>query len=167
MSKLEDIRKSVAENRARNNGQYVDESPEAIERRRKEIEQEEAEKREAERKEIERKNAEERKRQQEQERIRRAQAAAARTRKAIEDAGGTWEYKVVSLVDGDSGAIMPSDLEQEMNRLGREGWHLRCAYANEIGRNTSSTGMYGFSSGTNATVDQNVLIFERFIRLSD
>lgn len=80
---------------------------------------------------------------------------------------GYWEYKVLSLIDGDSGAIMPDRLETAINDLGLDGWRLRCSYANEVGRNSSSTGVYGVSNGTNATIDQNILIFERFVPLTD
>lgn len=51
-------------------------------------------------------------------------------------------------------------MAEQLNKLGREGWHLKCAYTNELGHNTTP----GFSGSTNATIDQNILIFERFIK---
>lgn len=77
---------------------------------------------------------------------------------------GYWEYYVLSLVD-ENGAISPETLTLRLNELGLLGWHLKCAYANELGHNTSSVGMFGISSGTNVTVDQNVLILERFVKI--
>lgn len=77
---------------------------------------------------------------------------------------GYYEYKAINLIDETSGSVNIDWLNERLNALGRQGWHLRCAYANEIGRNESSAGMGGFSTGTNATIDQSVLIFERFIR---
>lgn len=85
--------------------------------------------------------------------------------RAIANAGGYWEYKVVSLIDDNGGGISPAELESTMNSLGSYGWHLKVAYANELGRNSSSSGAYGVSSGTNATIDQNILIFERFVKV--
>ncbi|MBQ2061949.1 MAG: hypothetical protein II458_04665 [Oscillospiraceae bacterium] len=130
-----------------------------------------AEEEEKAKREAEKRAAQERERtRQEQARIRREraeQAAAARIEKAIKDAGGTWEYKVISLVDADSGSITPWELEQEMNELGKAGWHLRCAYTNEIGRTSTPGDAFGINPSTNATIEQNILIFERFIRLSE
>ncbi len=88
-----------------------------------------------------------------------------RDRQAVEEAGGYWEYKAVSLYDNDSGFIDAASIENTINDLGRQGWRLRCAFANEMGRNSSSSGVGGISSGTNATIDQNIMIFERFVRL--
>ena len=38
------------------------------------------------------------------------------------------------------------------------------AYANELGHNSTSGGFGGFSIGANSTVDQHILILERFVR---
>ena len=79
-------------------------------------------------------------------------------------AEGYYEYKVISLVDEDGGYIDIKQLTTNLNALGVEGWHLVSAYSNEIGHTSSSSGYGGYSTGTNATVDQNILIFERFVR---
>ena len=79
---------------------------------------------------------------------------------------GYYEYKVISLNDTDSGGIYPKTIEDTLNNLGLEGWHLRCAYTNELGKNSNSSGFGGFSTGTNSTIDQNILIFERFVRIN-
>ncbi len=76
---------------------------------------------------------------------------------------GYWEYKVVSLVDSDSGVDW-LEMQETLNELGMDGWHLISAYCNELGVNSRSVGFGGFTSGTNSTVDQNILIFERFNR---
>lgn len=78
---------------------------------------------------------------------------------------GYYEYKVVSLYDNSSGDVNPSNIEKTLNELGMHGWHLKCAYANELGHNSNSGRIGPFSSGTNATVDQNILIFERFVKI--
>ena len=85
----------------------------------------------------------------------------------LRDAGaeGYWEYTVLSLLDEDGGAISPGRLQESMNHLGLDGWKLCCAYANELGRNAHSSTAFGVSRQTNATIDQNILIFERFVRI--
>ena len=79
---------------------------------------------------------------------------------------GYYEYKVVSLNDDNAGGIYSSTIENTLNELGLDGWHLRCAYTNELGKNSNSGGIGGFSTGTNSTIDQNILIFERFVRIN-
>ena len=79
---------------------------------------------------------------------------------------GYYEYKVVSLNDNNAGGIYSSTIENTLNELGLDGWKLRCAYTNELGKNSSSGGFAGFSKGTNSTIDQNILIFERFVRIN-
>ena len=79
---------------------------------------------------------------------------------------GYYEYKVVSLDDDNAGGIYPTTIEDKLNELGLDGWHLRCAYANELGKNSNSGGYGGFSIGRNSSIDQNILIFERFVRIS-
>ena len=107
---------------------------------------------------------EEKKRDERAEELKRRAEEERKAADAISNAGGYWEYKAISLVDGDSGYILPDQLERNINELGRQGWRLRCAYSNEIGRTSQSSGAYGMTSGTNATIDQNILIFERFVK---
>ena len=83
---------------------------------------------------------------------------------ALKNAGGYWEYKIVNLLDQETGSIMPEQLEQTMNELGQYGWRLRCAYTNEIGRTSTPGGFFGLIPTVNATIDQNILIFERFVK---
>lgn len=78
---------------------------------------------------------------------------------------GYWEYRVISLSDTHDGSIDPQRICDLLNELGLDGWRLKCAYSNELGHNSSSGGMGGFSTGTNSTVDQNILILERFVRI--
>ena len=68
--------------------------------------------------------------------------------------------------DDNAGGIYSSTIESTLNQLGLDGWHLRCAYTNELGKNSNSGGYGGFSTGTNSTIDQNILIFERFVRIN-
>lgn len=75
-----------------------------------------------------------------------------------------YEYDVVTLVDDSSGALNVNKLQLVLTRYSLEGWRLVHAFTNEIGKQSSSYGAYGYSSGTNATIDQTILIFERKIR---
>lgn len=72
---------------------------------------------------------------------------------------GYYEYKVISLVDK-KGAVDTERLMNELNDLGLDGWRLQCAYTNEMGKDSLS--IAGF--GINSTADQNILIFERFVK---
>lgn len=80
---------------------------------------------------------------------------------------GYYEYKVVSLNDDNAGGINSSTIEDNLNALGLDGWYLKCAYTNELGKNSNSGGYGGFSTRTNSTIDQNILIFERFVRINN
>ncbi len=72
---------------------------------------------------------------------------------------GYYEYKVISIVDK-KGAVDTEKLMNELNNLGLDGWRLQCAYTNEMGKDALS--IAGF--GINSTADQNILIFERFVK---
>ena len=76
---------------------------------------------------------------------------------------GYYEYKVITVNDTKGGGTNVYALSAELNELGRMGWHLRSAYTNELGVNSTSVG--GF--GVNSTMDQHVLILERFIKFKD
>lgn len=75
--------------------------------------------------------------------------------------GGYYEYKVISLYDTATGSVDISQLTKTLNDLGMDGWHLVTAYSNELGQNATP----GFLKTINSTIDENILIFERFIRL--
>ncbi len=77
---------------------------------------------------------------------------------------GYYEYKVLNILDEKSGYVNIEEINNQLNFLGRQGWHLRCAFTNELGKNASSIGIAGVSLGTNSTHDQSVLILERFIK---
>ena len=84
---------------------------------------------------------------------------------------GYYEYKVISLSDigglfrSNSGRVDTEKMAQTLNELGMEGWHLVTAYSNELGKNALSGGAGGAMLGVNSTVDENILIFERFVKI--
>lgn len=84
---------------------------------------------------------------------------------------GYYEYKVISLQDigglfnSNSGKVDIEAMTQTLNELGIDGWHLVTAYSNELGKNALSGGVGGALLGVNSTVDENILIFERFVKI--
>ena len=83
---------------------------------------------------------------------------------------GYYEYKVISLSDvgglfnSNSGRVDIHKMTAVLNDMGIDGWHLVTAYSNELGKNALSGGSAGVMLGVNSTVDENILIFERFIK---
>ncbi len=77
---------------------------------------------------------------------------------------GYYEYTTLSLVD-DDGGLTTTQVTRLLNDYALDGWRLVSAYANELGHNSTSGGFGGFSTGTNFTVDQHILILERFVRI--
>lgn len=82
-----------------------------------------------------------------------------------------YEYKVVKLSDmvglfkSNSGQVDTVAMSQILNELGIDGWHLVAAYSNERGKNALTTGVGCVALGLNSTVDDNILIFERFVKI--
>lgn len=71
-----------------------------------------------------------------------------------------YEYDVVTIRDNKTGSTDIASLRVELEKRGREGWRLVNTFTNELGVNSSSFAGYG----TNATIDEVVLIFERCIK---
>lgn len=78
---------------------------------------------------------------------------------------GYYEYKTLSLSDNKGGGLSPEAISQELNAYALDGWRLVTAYANELGHNSFNSGFGGFSTGTNTTKDQHILILERFVKI--
>lgn len=78
---------------------------------------------------------------------------------------GYYEYTTLSLADDNGGALPVSRITGLLNEYALDGWRLVSAYANELGHNSSSSGIGGFSVGSNSTVDQHILILERFVKI--
>ncbi|MBQ8575797.1 MAG: hypothetical protein IJ447_07120 [Clostridia bacterium] len=76
-----------------------------------------------------------------------------------------YEYTTLSLVDDDGGGLTTSQVTRLLNDYALDGWKLVSAYTNELGHNSTSGGIGGFSTGTNSTIDQHILILERFVRI--
>ena len=81
-------------------------------------------------------------------------------------AEGYYEYKVISLLDmglfsGKSGRVNTAAMTQTLNELGIEGWRLVTAYSNEMSKHITHGDITAFQS---PSIDENILIFERFVK---
>lgn len=78
-----------------------------------------------------------------------------------------YEYCVEKIYDKSTGGTDERLLEDMLNAYAKNGWRVKNMFTNELGVNRSSTSMsyggFGTSSGTNATIDEVVIIFERCI----
>lgn len=77
-----------------------------------------------------------------------------------------YEYEVESVVDSSTGGINKNSLKNLLTRYASNGWRLKFALTNELGVNRTSIGYGGMSAGTNSTIDETLLIFERKVHTS-
>ena len=75
-----------------------------------------------------------------------------------------YEYKAITIFDK-NGVADVNKLTDTMNKMALKGWRLKTAVSNEVGKEAFALGLGGFTSGTNSTIDQTVLIFERKVKL--
>ena len=85
-----------------------------------------------------------------------------RTRQEIADTLGLEYDQVANWIKRNN--RKKRNLAQTLNELGIDGWHLVTAYSNELGKNALSGGAGGVMLGVNSTVDENILIFERYVK---
>lgn len=78
-----------------------------------------------------------------------------------------YEYEVVSVTDDVSGVLDIKRLSTILKMYASEGWRLKTTITNEIGKNTIGVAIGSVGTGTNATIDQTVLIFERRIETAE
>lgn len=75
-----------------------------------------------------------------------------------------YEYDVVIINDDSNGTINYNDIKTALMEYSNNGWRLHTIFTNEIGKESTSAGLGGFSSSTNATRNEIVMVFERCIR---
>ena len=85
----------------------------------------------------------------------------------IKELNDLYEYDVVSILDKEHGGVDTERLSEVIAYPASKGWRLVFAFPNEIGHDSSLSELAGVSIGINATIDQNVLIFERRIKRCD
>lgn len=74
-----------------------------------------------------------------------------------------YEYSVETIVDTDSGAVDTVALSNVLTQYASNGWRLKSVFTDEIGKNSNNSGVGGITSGTNATIEQVIMIFERCV----
>lgn len=81
---------------------------------------------------------------------------------------GEFEYKVITIPNADGGAVDAGKLQKILDAMSEAGWRLITVYSNELGKTSRTSSMSGFgtstTTGTNSTVCQDVMFFERRIR---
>ena len=75
---------------------------------------------------------------------------------------GYYEYEVIALQDEDGRVNIPK-LKDYLNNMGKNGWRVKCVTTNELGRESKSLGIGGFGGAVNSTVDETIIILERFV----
>ena len=85
--------------------------------------------------------------------------------KITDEINDTYEYKVISVKDNADGSCDTKKIENILFVYAGDKWRLHSIYTNEIGKVSSSSGYGGISSGTNATIDQTIIVLERLVRL--
>lgn len=71
-----------------------------------------------------------------------------------------FEYAVESIVDN-GGATNTRQMAALINSYAKQGWHVKTIFTNELGHNASSVSVGMVGSGTNYTVDEVVIVFEK------
>ena len=74
-----------------------------------------------------------------------------------------YEYTTARIIDNADGSTYQMQLQSVLMEYANAGWKLHSVITNEIGKNVSSVRIGGVTGGTNATMDEVILIFERMI----
>lgn len=78
-----------------------------------------------------------------------------------------YEYKIEVISDKNNGCVDLSTMQNRIKWYSESGWRLVSAFSSEVGKNTNQGGYGGFAIGTNSTIDETILIFEKPIFDSD
>ena len=129
-------------------------------------------------------SAERKRREEEEQRIRDAQERQRKESEAESKIKGSaintkaeqisknpvYEYATVVVNDDENGRIDVDYLNNILNEYASAGWKLHSILTNEIGKNRTSssvTTVMTVTTGTNATVEQTIMIFERCIKAEE
>ena len=77
---------------------------------------------------------------------------------------GYYEYSVTSLTD-ENGCVNIKKINDYLNEMGKQGWRLKCVTTNELGKEYRGVGFGGASTNINSTIEETILIFERFVEM--
>ena len=114
---------------------------------------------------------EERRKRQEEQRIRdeesrRKQEEAAKRKaeeveRKLQEINGTYKYIVETVRDNYDGSSNIDQIRLIIDLYSSKGWRLHTIYTNEIGKESSMSGIGGITSGTNATINETIIVMER------
>lgn len=71
------------------------------------------------------------------------------------------EYAVETVRDRENGGADETALSDVLAMYGEKGWRLKFCFTDEVGVESHSATVAGYTTGTNATINEIVLIFER------
>lgn len=74
-----------------------------------------------------------------------------------------YEYCTCVVYDKDTGSADIDQINAYIQRYAEDRWRVHSIFTNEIGKRSSSSGYGGISSGTNATIDETIILFERVV----
>ncbi|MDE5620451.1 MAG: hypothetical protein K2O29_08140 [Ruminococcus sp.] len=77
------------------------------------------------------------------------------------------DYEFECILDNRSGGTDFNNLAQVLRKRSAKGWKLVNTFTNEVGINSTSVTIGNYTGGTNATIDQVVMIFEHPISMTD
>lgn len=76
-----------------------------------------------------------------------------------------YEYMSLTYIDDRNGGLDVNEMITQLNEYSLLGWRLKTSITNELGKNSSGVGIGGFSSSTNATIEETILILERKVKI--
>ena len=75
-----------------------------------------------------------------------------------------YEYDYIVVPNKSDGSTDQENIREIITSHAMQGWRLVTMYSNEIGKNTIGVSVAGVGGGTNATMCEDVLVFERCIK---
>jgi len=75
-----------------------------------------------------------------------------------------YKYDLVKIPNLTNGESDIATIYKELSIHAAHGWKLHTIYSNELGKNASSVGAGGIPSGTNSTMCEDILVFEKKIK---
>ena len=75
-----------------------------------------------------------------------------------------YEYDVRYVIDQPTGEEDTETIKALMNEYAAKGWRLHTVYVNELGKSAVSMDIGETTGGSNSTIDQTILVFERVVR---
>lgn len=87
-----------------------------------------------------------------------------RKTKSEEISGYEYEYESVIVYDNYDGSADNVTINSVLTEYSINGWRLHTMYANELGRTSSGVSVLGIANTTNATICQQIMVFERCVK---